>query len=263
MSTDLVVFDDKKVDLIKNIFAKNATNEEFELFLCMCQRLKLDPTIKQIYFTKFPQKNGQEGKMTIMVSIDGYRLIADRTGKYMPGKEPTFTYDKDGRLFSATSYVKKLGIDGLWHEFGATAMLSEYDTGRNQWISGKHYMLAKCAESLALRKGFPAEFSGTHTVDEMGKVIVEAEVEEDKKAPKQIAEESVKRFMSIDQIQELDDLLDGDVKYKESLINSYKAKGWNINSFFDLPAGQFAGLKVRIQANNKNRNFSETEAVNA
>lgn len=261
MSTDLVVFDEKKLELIKNMFAKNATNDEFTLFVNMAERLQLDPILKQIYFIKFGSN------MSIIVGIDGYRLIADRTNRYMPGRESTFNYDKNGDLFSATSYVKKLGPDGQWHEFAATAIRKEYDTGKNNWVKGPHYMLAKCAESLALRKGWPSEFSGTNTEEEMSKVIVDAEYEEVKKTfltkteePKQLGE-STKNFMSIDQIQELDDLIAGDVKYKETLINSYKQAGWKVNSLFDIPASHFSQLKVKIEANNKNRNFMQ-EAVN-
>ena len=166
-SSSIVEFNQEKLTLIKSMFAKDATDMEFDLFIAMSKRLQLDPVIKQIYFVKFG------GKMSIIVGIDGYRLIADRTGRYMPGKESSFTYDKDGKLFSATSYVKKLGPDGQWQEFGATAIRSEYDTGINQWKKGPHYMLAKCAEGLALRKGWPAEFSGTHTEEEMDKACVE------------------------------------------------------------------------------------------
>jgi len=167
-SNGLVEFNSEKLQLIKSMFAKDATDMEFNLFISMAKRLQLDPVIKQIYFVKFG------GKMSIIVGIDGYRLIADRTGKYMPGKETTYTYDTEGKLFSATSYVKKLGPDHQWHEFGSTAIRSEYDTGINQWKKGCHYMLAKCAESLALRRGWPSEYSGTHSEEEMDKARLES-----------------------------------------------------------------------------------------
>jgi hypothetical protein len=57
--------------------------------------------------------------MSIQISIDGFRLIADRSGKYAPSREPSFTYT-DGVLESATAYIKKL-VAGQWHEIAATA----------------------------------------------------------------------------------------------------------------------------------------------
>jgi RecT family protein len=110
--------------------------------------------------------------MAVQVGIDGYRLIAERTGRYAPGRETTFEY-KDGQLFSATAYVKKQTTDGTWHEFSSTAFLTEYaaytkdKSLTHMWASKPHIMLGKCAEACALRKGFPAELSGIYTKEEM------------------------------------------------------------------------------------------------
>src|SRR5665213_1853399 len=173
---ELQVINQDKLDLLKNMFFKNSTNEEFELFVHACNRTKLDPFMKQIHAIR-RKTNGVE-TMTIQTGIDGYRLIAERTGKYSPGREPVFQYDNEGRIICATSFVKKMTEDGTWHEVGATAFMSEYavsyrdfKTGQQVlsafWLKMGHTMLAKCAEALALRKAFPADLSGIYTTEEM------------------------------------------------------------------------------------------------
>lgn len=229
------------------MFAKDATDMELNLFVSMSQRLGLDPVIKQIHFVKF------SGKMSIIVGIDGYRLIADRTGRYMPGKESSFVYDKEGKLFSATSYVKKLSPDGQWHEFAASAIRSEYDTGINQWKKGPHYMLAKCAESLALRKGWPAEFSGTHTEEEMDKVTLDV-ADSKSVSVKTIVLESLEPIahgpcMTMAQDCELFDLIGNDKPYRDDIFKYYATKyRKNVSSFVDIPAEHYKLIKDKIVA---------------
>jgi phage recombination protein Bet len=161
----------EKLELLKKTVCKGATDAELELFVHVCKRTGLDPFARQIHAVKRFQDGGQV--MTIQTGIDGYRLIADRTGKYAPGREPSFNYDKDGFLQSATSYVKKQTADGTWHEVCATAHFSEYvglkrDGNPNtMWANKPHIMLSKCSESLALRRAFPAELSGVYTKEEM------------------------------------------------------------------------------------------------
>lgn len=153
-------FDSKK-DLIKKLFCKGSTDDELQLFIHACKRSGLDPFMKQIYAIK------RGPTMTIQTGIDGFRLLADRSGKYSPGRESTYSYDDKGKLISATSYVKKLTQDGTWHDVMATAYLDEYGANQGLWQKMPRTMLAKCAEALALRKAFPAELSGLYTSDEM------------------------------------------------------------------------------------------------
>jgi phage recombination protein Bet len=163
-------FSDDKVQLLKNTVCKGATNDELQLFLHVCSRTGLDPFRNQIYAIK---RNTKEGaRMTIQTGIDGFRLVAERTERYAPGKEPTYEYDAQGKLVSATSYIKKQTPDGTWHEVSAKAHWSEYAQVFNGkpsqfWAKMPHVMLAKCAEAIALRKAFPADFSGIYTTEEM------------------------------------------------------------------------------------------------
>lgn len=164
---ELANFNNEQINLIKNYLCKGITDDELKLFSAVCKKTGLDPFMKQIYAVKRKTKEGES--MTIQTSIDGYRLIAERTGKYAPGRESSYQYDKNGMLISATSYVKKQTADGTWHEVAATAFYEEYKPAySNQfWNSKQHIMLAKCAEALALRKAFPNELSGLYSDDEM------------------------------------------------------------------------------------------------
>lgn len=166
-------FTDEQVDLIKTSFCKGLSDDEFKVFLYTCQRTGLDPFAKQIYAVKRFDGKLQREVMTIQTGIDGYRLIADRSGTYAPGSEPTYTYDPQGKIVSATSYVKKLTKDGTWHTVSAQAFYDEYvqttKDGRamGMWAKMSRTMLAKCAEALALRKAFPSQLSGIYTKEEM------------------------------------------------------------------------------------------------
>jgi phage recombination protein Bet len=163
----------EKLQLIKETICVGITDNEFEMFMYHCNKLGLDPLARQIYPVK--RRNNALGRdvMSIQTGIDGYRLIADRTGKYSPGKDPEYVYDKDGRLVCAKSYVKKQTRDGKWHEISASAHYCEYASLNKSgqpmmmWASMPRVMLSKCAEAMALRKAFPAELSGVYTKEEM------------------------------------------------------------------------------------------------
>jgi len=167
-------YDAEKVDLVKDTIARGASDDELMLFLHLAQRSGLDPFSRQIYLIERRANVNGEWKTTRQpqTGIDGLRLIADRTDRYAPGREPSYTYDAAGQLLTATAYVKKF-VRGEWHEIAATAHYDEYvqrkkDGQPNQmWGEKPHIMLAKCAEALALRRAFPAEMSGLYTADEI------------------------------------------------------------------------------------------------
>lgn len=165
-------FTEEQIATIKSMYCKGASDDEFKVFLYTCERTGLDPFARQVFAIK------RGSAMTIQTSIDGYRLVAERTGRYCPGQKPTYEYDKAGKLLSATAYVKKLTKDGTWHIVEAEASFSEYMQAYNGkpsglWEKMPRVMLAKCAEALAIRKCFPAELSGVYTKEEMEQAEVE------------------------------------------------------------------------------------------
>lgn len=221
---------EKQKELIKRTICKGASDDELQLFIKICERTQLDPFAKQIFGIMRMSKG--VNTMTTQIAIDGLRLIADRTGKYSPGKEPVFSYDKDDNLISATSFIKKCTADGTWHEVGATALLTEYLPAypSNFWKEKKHLMLAKCAEALALRKAFPADMSGLYIQEELEAEVAEVEViEEESELMREMLEKVGHLQKSKDDISEY--LIHIGNKWKMTKIEAAKRGLGNFDAF--------------------------------
>ena len=142
---------------------------ELSVFFHQCQRTGLDPFAKQIYL--IGRRNNRAGRTdyTIQTSIDGMRLVADRTGRYAGSDKPLFGEDGGDRYAEVT--VHKIVGHGRAHTrvpFTGVAYEAEFSQERSpMWRRMPRTMLAKCAEAQALRKAFPADLSGIYGADEM------------------------------------------------------------------------------------------------
>lgn len=167
-SVSPVEYTTEQIATLKKTVAHGTSDAEFSLFLEVCKSSGLNPFAKQIYAIR------RGDKMTIQTGIDGYRVLAERTGKYA-GQVGPFWCGDDGQwhdvwLSAAAPVACKIGVlrrdfnEPMW----AVARTAAYAQASNGlWKTMPDVMIAKCAEALALRKAFPEHISGVYTAEEM------------------------------------------------------------------------------------------------
>ena len=138
-----------------------------EAFLQHCRRTQLDPIARQIYAIC------RKGRWGIQISIDGARLIAERSGKYA-GQTPV-EWTGDGQNWTQVwldrqpPAAARVGVhrSDFREPLYAVANFQAYAAGGPMWDKMPALMIGKCAEMLALRKAFPQDLSGLYSSEEM------------------------------------------------------------------------------------------------
>ena len=172
--------DAEQVALIQRTLVPKATIDELQLFIEQCNRTQLDPFARQIYGVMRYNAQASREVMQTQVSIDGARLVAQRSGEYAgqtavyyaneQGEWTDLWLDSMGLPAAAKVGVYRRGfVEPMW----ATATWNQYavtkkdGTPNAMWSKMPALMLGKCAEMLALRKAFPMELSGLYSTEEM------------------------------------------------------------------------------------------------
>lgn len=181
---DLIVslgYPNEQIDMIRvKCMPRNTPLEETYAFLSRAKKAKLDPLLGQIYLVKNWSDDQNRHVYSIVVGINGHRLIASRTERYSPGRTTEYAYDKEtGELVSATAYLNVYHEkSNSWNEVSGTAHFKEYAVYRYdkeskslvltpRWEKMGHTMLEKCAEMKALRRAFPDEMAGFYSEEEI------------------------------------------------------------------------------------------------
>lgn len=191
-------FNQQQLNIIKSTVARDTNSTEFDLFMEACRSYGLDPFRKQIHAVVYSKDNEAKRKMTIIVSRDGLRVLASRSGDYRPASEPAqIAYDEAMKgptnpkgIVSATVKLWKQDKRGDWFPVIGEAYWDEFAPVTDEWAfceeerrrkptgnkvldaSGNWakmpiVMITKCAESQALRAGWPETFGGIYSEEEV------------------------------------------------------------------------------------------------
>lgn len=186
----LAIWNPEQLQIVKDLICPGASDDELKLFALHCARTGLDPFSRQTYgIVRWRNVQKPDGtwhrvaKLAIQNAIDGLRLIAERTGKYGGQLGPLWC-GPDGawrEVWLETAYpsaakVAVVRLDWqqpLWTVARWDSYVQSFKDKQGQWVVSDMWnrmpdlMLAKVAESLALRKAFPQELSNVYSEDEM------------------------------------------------------------------------------------------------
>jgi len=195
---------------IRKEYAVGATDEQFTIFITECQQRNLIPG-RHVYFQlrRAKERDPETGaefwskRITMLTSIDAFRLMAQRTGEYRGQEATVWIYlDKATGLpsvrstvplpnekneprtpWAAETSVLRKGFDkpivavARFDAYAVTYKKGNDELLTQQWVKRSPEQIAKCSEALGLRKAFPEELGGLYVVEEL------ANSEENREAP--------------------------------------------------------------------------------
>lgn len=174
-------FDEQQIAILKASYAKDLTPMEFKVYLETASALRLNPFSREIFSVKFG------GVMQLVTSIDGYRKLSARSGRFMGvtnGRLRVKTKDGESitiphEEFDPDSHQIISGTIGVrvadWPEpVEATAVFKTFKKDTATWKAMPDLMILKCAEAAAHRKaallpdlGAHAQVANLYVDDEM------------------------------------------------------------------------------------------------
>ena len=189
---EVMTLSERQVATLKNTIAADCNPSEFNMFVDYARRIGLDPIRGQVIPLVFSKDNPAKRKLNIVVTVDGQRTIADRLRNYRPDSdEPKIVYDEALKnpntnplgiekcvvtLWKQDNKGEWFKVNGTvyWDEFAAVKQWGNQDPKLDGlWCTKPRIMITKCAESQALRKGWPDQFANIYSDAEFDKELVD------------------------------------------------------------------------------------------
>ncbi|MGF2254529.1 phage recombination protein Bet [Yersinia ruckeri] len=236
--------DEPTWNALKNSIYPGAKDDSVIMAVSYCRARQLDPLMKPVHLVPMSVKDAASGKYemrdVVMPGVGLYRIQAARSGSYAGAQEPEFgpdlTQTLNGVEITFPQWCKytlsKLMPNGTIVEFSAKEYwLENYATaGRDtqapnaMWKKRPYAQLAKCAESQALRKGWP-EIGQQPTAEEMeGKSLDVNEGKEHSQGsqPQALPEYSAEQFQRA--LADWTTLINKGKKTAAQIINTIESK---------------------------------------
>jgi len=155
-----------RMDLIRAWKYSFLDDDNWALFLTLCEDKRLNPGSNQVFAQMVPDRDTSKLKLVLIVGIEGMRLLARRTGERAGTDKPKFTYDGATLLSAEVTVYRR--TNGHRDPYTAEASRAEYlGVGLREYHEEMpQHHLAKCAEALALRMAFPDELGGLYVKEE-------------------------------------------------------------------------------------------------
>lgn len=166
-STALDQWNDQEIELIKAVVAPGCTDAELALFATVCEHRQLDPFAGEIVGIMRWDGKARREVMKIQVTIEGLRVLADRTGLYAGqdeavwcGRNHVWTDvwdDADAPPVAAKVLVYRHGWErpavGKVH-YAELVQLDKEGKPTPTWRKMPALLLAKCAERQGIIRAF-------------------------------------------------------------------------------------------------------------
>ena len=220
----------EELQLLKDTYAKGATDTEFKMLFAVGNRVGADPFKKEIYLIPFWDSQARKLSKTPVVGIDWYRKQAGKSANYGGQGETEFGEDVNthGVVHPAWAitpifnkkFTQPVRVKVFW---GEIVKADKQGMAVANWKSMPHIMMAKCSEAQGIKKAFPEEIGGVYTEEEMlmPKSAVVAEYEEVKTNADELKPEVVIK-MTPDVLQKVKDLIKSKGKEEKKMLDYFK-----------------------------------------